>query len=577
MHELVISHWYTWPDNLSTEVWGPQSSELSVSGSWQLAADNLAAVVGQAFSGSTHLWEALSQDVHADVAMLHLDAALHAPGKLCFTMKLTPLNAWGRMARLSVNGTSATGEVISFQSGSALQVVTLPLPMGLHRITWTWHYQLDMEAVDVGMEAESSGLRLLNISVTHALGAGVTRCELCPAGSEVERSGASCNLCPAGRSSTAYAADGSSLPTSSCKPCPPGRASGTGAVVCRQCGPGLLSHEGASHCRPRPLVELVNPATESVQQWDMQALAEAWQERSWAKIVNGSVVANGSLRAVKVEGWHYFLGLFWPGLKPQLRPIAPGQDAGITASASTSPLAYWWEHLPPLSSLEGQDGSLGSGVCQDNVIEIQSIAESFDSLQPTANDEVLGLWATFSGTCGPSGQQVRRSGIFLRCDPVALPGEPGNTFDRAASVIAGGGAWETPDLNFVEGQRPTSPRGCEDIALEWRTSFACPLCRREDFDAVAVSNCQAGKGRKIAFINKRPCHGGVEEPEAFWEPCGQQAAVTAAIVVPAGLVLCLLGSYVLLLRRRYAKYMQLEEEKGSAVTPTQLGAASNRA
>jgi len=298
-------------------------------------------------------------------------------------------------------------------------------------------------------------------------------------------------------------------------------------------------------------------------------MQEAFHSSSFASIAGGKS-ANSSLRTVKVEGRLYYLGLFLPGSKPQPASSWSRREVGVDAGASGH--AYWWEHVPPLHVLKGRGGALGSGVCQGAGGEVRSVAETFDALRPTAGSEVPGLWAAFTGPCGAGGRQTRRAGIFLRCDPFALPGGPGGIFDAAAAVAAGG-AWEVPGLTFVEGQRPTSRHGCEDIALEWRTSSACPLCRPEDFAPVTAGECKAWK-QKIAFVRKRPCHGGAEQPKARLEHCGKTAAVTVAIVVPVAASLCCLLSYVLMLRCRYAKYMQLGEERGDAVPPAHIGASS---
>lgn len=581
MRELVVSHWYTWPNNFSTEVWGEMATADGepFGRDWRLEADGSAVAVGTAFSsGVAELWAALSPEAHVDSAFLHLDVALYNPGNLSFYLESKPTGAWGRAGSVSVNGTRSSG--VHFQGDAShgaphgLFLVTLPLPVGLHRITWSWHYHSDLESTDEGMDAAVSGLRILNVSVLHAVGAGTSKCERCPAGFEVGADALSCKVCAAGRSSIINGSSGVTS-ASACMPCPAGRAASAGAAVCHECGPGLHSDVGATHCVPQPLVGHPARPGQPVQQWDTSALVQAWRDGNPTVGATGSQ-ERGGLRTVRVEDRWYYLDIFAPGPRPGGGPPAGGRPTAPGTSTGTPLLAYWWEHLPAQGTPIADTGAASMAVCNSSDAHIRSVANVFESLKPAAQDEALGLWATFSGTCTTveaRQHRVRQARLFLRCDPSALLGHPGNPFDTAAALLAAGNAHETSDLSFVEGQRPDSPHSCEDVALEWHTSFACPLCREEDFVAVATSGCQAGKGQRIEYVRKVPCTKGTPRPEAYWEPCsGDASLVIAFVVVPVALVLCCIVSYVVTLRRHYSKYMKLEEEQTGSAPPARIGA-----
>mmetsp|Transcript_9595 Transcript_9595/g.29697 ORF Transcript_9595/g.29697 Transcript_9595/m.29697 type:complete len:1190 (-) Transcript_9595:44-3613(-) len=543
--ELVVAHWYTWPRRFSHEVIGLDGSSRSDDGSsrshWQLASDASAAVVGSAFGG---LDEA---EAGHDIARLHLDAPFSSEGNLSFVFEARPAGAWGRAAQLTVNGTLAKGAVLEGPFGRfPLWRVVLPLPPGPHRITWSWRYGASSESEDVD-DAESSqlrgvtGLRLLNISAQNVAGAGARGCAPCLAGHEVAPDGSSCRRCPAGHSSAGGGA--------ACAACDSGYAAAEGAAACVACGPGLRSAGAAARCEPVPMLAAKNFVGASTgSQWDLQAIARAWHGN-----------ATEGLRPLRVEDRLYYVGLFSPFLGP-----AGGTAWGTRADA------YWWERLPPrASSAPSSPGIGGSAVCEagSGVASYRSVGESLESLEPVSEGDVLGVLATFTGTCEGT---PRRAKVLLRCEAEETPNgvlglAAAALMKRAHAMGRSPSPSPSEVLQASFRKRPTSARSCDDVEIEWRSQAACPLCRPDDFVPVKYGKCDPRKGQVVMIMARSRCFGGAAAPQDRLEPCGDSGgipkAVIAAFVVPVALVLCCLGCYVALLRRRYSQYMSLEEDQ----------------
>lgn len=321
-----------------------------------------------------------------------------------------------------------------------------------------------------------------------------------------------------------------------CLVCPPGRASSgnaeIGSSICHQCGPGLQSKEGAAFCSPTPRIG----SDERQPQWGPQVIEAAWAN-------SGNITA---LRAVKVEDRTYFINLFTPSSAPKvagaLHPQLPIQ-------------AYWWEWLPPRETEESSTCSTGSF--------LRPVGDLLESVVSSSDASVRGVWLTYSGDCesGNSGRRVRRAYLLLKCDP-ELSGED-------------------PVPSFAQNARPLSMTSCEDVALEWRSFAACPLCNSSDWQPVISETCIPVQGRKVTHVAARGCFGGVKAPQEYWEPCDGQAPIEALIVLlsTGGCMVCCLSCYVVLLRRRYAKYFPLDESStasGQPVPASNIGAHQTR-
>lgn len=278
--EYRVSHWSSWPRNISHEVLGSARSHgtLHAPSGWQLAGDASAAVVGS--------WHMGLQEAHA--ALLHMDLALEGPSNLTAHLELRPSSAWGRQAGLLVNGSQVAGLRLEGLGASLFRVAT-ELPRGLHRVTWSWSFA-EGASLSSGDPSEGS-LRLLNVSLPGALGAGASACAPCAEGQGAE--GGLCRRCPAGRAGSGE-----------CRLCASGSAAGEGSRACRPCGPGMQSGEGAAFCEPMAQLSVQNfVGGSSGRYWDSRALLAAWAEAS----------GNASgLRAMRVEDRFYYFGLFAP-------------------------------------------------------------------------------------------------------------------------------------------------------------------------------------------------------------------------------------------------------------------------
>ena len=160
----VIKYWHSWPKNVTSWIWGRSVSEDHPH-AWQLMADGRAAVVGSAYLGE-------EVDEFSDQALLTLDVDLTTSSDLIFGLEEEPLGAWGQGGALYVDHQPREAEMVT-ESGTT-SVWKLKLNPGWHWITWVWRYkgpQPEEQAADTGVVVgQGSGLRLLNISVTHVRG-----------------------------------------------------------------------------------------------------------------------------------------------------------------------------------------------------------------------------------------------------------------------------------------------------------------------------------------------------------------------------------------------------------------------
>jgi len=202
---------------------------------------------------------------------------------------------------------------------------------------------------------------------------------------------------------------------------------------------------------------------------------------------------------------------------------------------------------------------------------IRSVAEMIEAFDARIDGEAALLEATFSGACddGTPGGRLRRAQVVFHCDVSADHNGREGTGDPRLDAS---GHWHVPDLSFAEGRRPQNPASCEDMVLEWRTPAACPLCRPGDWVPVTDAVCTK-KGRPVVFLSKVPCRGGAPRPSVYYESCVTGTMIVTGMVVAITLVagiLCCLSCYVVLLRRRYAPYMKLEEAGSDSSAPAKV-------
>ncbi|CAE8626224.1 unnamed protein product, partial [Polarella glacialis] len=514
--ERVVSYWHVWPRNFTGWIWGAGGEDTEdQSHGWQLSRNGAAAVVGTAFigGGGAEIVSLINSEARADQACLTMDVTLESRGVLRFFVEVQPSWAWGQAAALYVDHEP---RIVQFsedeEEPAAVREIVLNLEAGQHAITWVWRYdwameddeepgdsdygvELDEEEVKVETAPAGSGLRLLNISVTNVAGAGSGSCRHCPAGQGLPSpSSATCQPCPPGRSSTDYTSGIAKEDSGTCKPCPAGRSSsgdgGLGSESCRDCGPGLQSLEGAGYCEPLA----------SIGHWSSHAIEAAWHIGQ-AAVLNSA--SNSGLRMVRIEDRVFYIDLFTPRQRPD-GPSFEFEAEGATATAASQPLAslaFWWEWLPPREELIGYLDSGCEARGGSYVRAVGDVIEGIDVADPSA-DGPTGLWASFSGLCEETGSapRVRRAQIFLHCDLFQSP--------------------EDLSLSFMDGMRPSSEdgRSCEDFALEWRTSAACPVCSESSWRPVFAGGCEE-TGRKVTYMADPPCSGGAPAPKDRWQPC----------------------------------------------------------
>ncbi|CAK0802992.1 unnamed protein product, partial [Prorocentrum cordatum] len=254
--ELLIDRWLDWPVGFRTEVVSASANRTALGSGWRRSPTGDAAVIGSAYGG-----DAL-EGWGAEASLLHLEALLDSPGELTFSVEASPDSAWGLQASVLANGTAPWGLRLVAEEGGR-RTLRAPLSAGAVRLTWVWRHAADVEGTGAGLAV--SGIKLLNVSVTHVQGAGVRGCEPCPAGSAAGEGdgGLLCRPCPAGTTS-----DGAG---SACAPCPPGTAARSGEGSCRPCGGGLRSGAGAAHCEPEGTLQ------KDARQWNGSALVGAWR------------------------------------------------------------------------------------------------------------------------------------------------------------------------------------------------------------------------------------------------------------------------------------------------------------
>lgn len=601
VRELVISRWQVWPKNVSTEIWGglgtrggssqgtatSRASADPFHRSWQLAplseegaaGEPGAVVVGSAFTAARDAALAAQRGGHVDASLLHLDVVLEAPGELRFTFQMEPAGRWGSLASLLVDGSPAVGLSVPTTPSAGPQQASLPeLPAGRHRLTWKWQY---IEGASDGGAQTGSGVRISSISVTNAQDAPPSLCSRCPPGQQITVDGLACRACPAGRSSTDYSAGGAGQLGSSCSECPAGRAAGEGQAACTQCGAGLHSGVGASACSLASMVQADVSATDP-RTWDMQVLQETWTQAA-SLLSSGSASRDAGaagLVPLRVEDRVFYLSPFALGAHPGGHQQAA--EDGITE-------AYWWEQVLPFGNIDA--GALSEALRTCERAWVLAVGDKLEGYEPVVQDGgILGIAAVFTGLCDEevtgqeSGPRVRRSRLFFRCDLDA-----DTLVDAAAESLAAGssgggagdlgGAMHLPELSLLHGGvNDAGALSCVDLALEWRSRAACPLCRRSDWVRVQAHSCKPGKGRQVSYVASVPCVGGAPQPADEWEPCGEiSGAIIAGIVGGACVAVALMCStivYVVLLRKRYRKYMELELPGGpNPTTPTVMGSS----
>merc|ERR1712136_721761 len=214
---------------------------------------------------------------------------------------------------------------------------------------------------------------------------------------------------------------------------------------------------------------------------------------------------------VTMDGRYFYISLLHASSPPSV------------ATEVTSEKSFWWEIIP---------------TCP--VVKVRSVGAIFDAIQVTNEGQVV---ANFSGTCISDGiSRHRVASITFHCDPEAVAGN-----SEWGSVI--------DDLELITSGKRVSVNSCDDIALQWRTAAACPVCEDDDVVTVRTSACNARGMQTTSEVR-----------------LGADMILLTIALVFLGSVLCCMSTYVMLLRRRYRKYMQLTDP-ADAVAPETVGKA----
>lgn len=448
-------------------------------------------------------------DSYADQALLTYNVDLTTAGELVFALEEKPAGAWGQGGALYVDHQPREADRIgNIPSGHTWK---LKLKAGWHSITWVWRYK-GPQPEEQAADADARGSQGSGVRL---LRVSVTNARGAPAGG--------CERCPAHHGWRGV---------DRCEPCPPGTEEIDG--LCKACAAGYANPREASRCVK------CGPGTSSIAghrckinttvggdghlSWDSNRFLKTWRNKTQDA---------GGFRRIIVEDRTYYMNLLQP---MQL----PGASMEFRAHK-----AYVWEALPPRMS--------DVGTCPTESSFVRPVADLLEAVKPNEG-RPSGLWFNFLGRCFRNGEAAqRRLHLLLSCHPDADP---------------------LQDFSLLSALEPPSDGGCEDLALEWRTLLACPVCQEGDWEAVTPTRCDPVRGQRVTFVAPSDCFGGAKKPKDYWEPCPGVLNLVALVIVGAvvGCILCCLSIYVLLLRRRYAKYMMLEEGSvTNVVAPASIG------
>ncbi|CAK9083649.1 Endosome/lysosome-associated apoptosis and autophagy regulator 1 [Durusdinium trenchii] len=457
--------------------------------------------------GSSFLGEEVES--YTDQALLMFDVDLVGPGELFFTLEEKPSGAWQRRGGLYVNHEPREAQLVGTVNGRAS--MKMSLPSGWHWITWVWRYHgpvSEESSSDAWVPPdELMGVKLWNVTVTNVRGAPRGRCRACPANHGRYNGSSTCQLCPPGTEES----------SGRCRPCGANTANARAGGRCMPCGPGTKVGGQGLVCKAKAKL-----GGDGQLSWDVRRLLDSWK----------NISGREGFHRISVEDRVYYLNL--------LRPM----ELQGASSEFLHQKAYAWEALPPRTEEEAEDQT-----CTASAF-VRPLVDLLEAVKPNEGMPA-GLWFTFLGPCMKNGEPShRRLHFLLSCHPDAAP----------------------EDFRMLSSMHPPSVEGCEPVALEWRSRHSCPVCQPGDWEALAPTQCDPIRGQKVSFVAPSGCQGGAQRPKEYWEPCPGVLNLMALVLVGAlvGCVLCCLSIYVLLLRRRYAKYMTLEEHP-SAPEPSSIG------
>mmetsp|Transcript_44122 Transcript_44122/g.104408 ORF Transcript_44122/g.104408 Transcript_44122/m.104408 type:complete len:1357 (-) Transcript_44122:66-4136(-) len=546
---LSFTRWLTLPSYFSIEARGRGSAstgEVSTGG-WRLRSSGEAIEVGSAYNS-------LTQIVNMESSMLHLNVKTYVEGLLSFAFTSEPKDIWRSQLLFTINGTMRPEAVPmsaaphgphAEEEGIEAVKFQVSLPRGSHHISWAWKFGSTAAAAK-----EPTGIRLLSVNVSGANGGGVATCEVCHEGSQVLPNGLGCESCPPGTSASLYTNGVKVKTVDTCQPCPRGYFSTKpGSIECTPCGDGLITEgEGSIRCEPRLMVKGKTAALEH-RRFDIDRLRKVWEVATGVDLDTHN---KKQFKLLRVEDHNYFLSIFQS--HNIMSYAGPGSLAGEPVDDFEG---YWWQRLPPHQV---------SDVCEaSDTPSMRSIGFEYHGLHAieknvsTAGRQfgerstLLGVQALFKSPCGTQNQE-RTASLTFWCDPTMTDTQEAVKLD----VL---GRYHVDGLAFAEGGKPRRPDSCESIALEWHHAAACPACTAADYIPLVPKKCGANGKRRVEYIQKSSCYGGVARPPAEDVVCNDRiwVGMLGFLTICAAIGLGFAAAYVVKVRARYAKYMQLTD------------------
>ncbi|XP_031559408.1 UPF0577 protein KIAA1324-like [Actinia tenebrosa] len=366
-----------------------------------------------------------------------------------------------------------------------------PLKKGSYRFSWTFNQGDELRSTSAAFEG-----KLYNISIVGIDKGSALDCTPCGAGSYSISGNTDCSLCPKGT----YSEQGSSK----CKPCPNGTfADAPGSGQCLPCGANTLSlptRDGCTNneCQFSPAKDVDYDFTELSREDGPMFEVLAYQQRR-----------NPASRRISSSGRG-----------------TPGRPGGRTSLRRLSAYSIW----PPyrrryyvnLCTVKHENTTctfLNTKTGVKESLPVMGCRTSWWSQRDTSIGRVIGF--------KPKAEDVR-SGVMVellhgdRCySGRGSQSKYSTTIDLQCDVEAGVGS-PGPESNYTQVLRRCN------YYFVWRSLYACPKCRKQDFEKVQ-HQCVDGVAN-VTISRKVPCWGMVGDLEAGVTNVSCATSITSKLV-----------------------------------------------
>ncbi|KAK3697538.1 hypothetical protein QZH41_019779, partial [Actinostola sp. cb2023] len=365
-----------------------------------------------------------------------------------------------------VNCTKPKGKYVYRHEGSRdgkIIAHNYPLKKGSYQFRWIFNQQDELKSVSAAFEA-----KVFNISIVGVRGGSAISCTPCGPGYYSVFGNTDCSICPKGK----YSQRGSDR----CIECKKGTfADAPGSGECLPCGttttnlpardgctnndckfspqPGVVEYDFSELSRDYgPMFEVLSYQTRSYHRPSFSFTKHKDEERSSGRIARGRLS-------------------IWPPYSPRFYVnLCSVKHDNTSCTFRTSQLAQR-QSLPVMgcrtSWWSRRDTSIGRVI-------------GFKPKKDIASGVMVEL--LHGDICLRSSNQRYNTTIDLTCDVDAGVGNPG------------------PENNYTQVFRPP----CR-YYFKWRSLYACPKCRKEDFEKV-THECVNGSA-KVTIARKVPCWG----------------------------------------------------------------------